>query len=351
MQGISIEDFRGDAETLEKMAHTAWRDEYHVDSYPNLYRPDYLAYLMRGVPDRRLAMAAYRGDEIVGFLLNLPRRMAIGGKIYRAALSCLLVVRKESFRQGLAQAMIAEGLRRNQELKYDFTLFYLETGHRSSKLFAKLQSAGQPIEKVKRMHVIGRVLDLAAIRASENVKGYEVAGMKLLGAHRPPAGAPDPAVREAGPDDADQLLALLNAFQHQVRLARVFERDELKRELMAPPIARTLVYEKAGKVAGALAYVVIEHIGRKKVPWAWINHVAWDGLGFRERRGLLRSFLLRARDEGCAGVVEWSKSVYPTAALYASRFVPYPRAVNLMAWRFCDDVSLSGIEDVYEVQI
>jgi hypothetical protein len=41
MQGISIEDFRGDAAGLEKMAHTAWRDEYHLDSYPNLYRPEY----------------------------------------------------------------------------------------------------------------------------------------------------------------------------------------------------------------------------------------------------------------------------------------------------------------------
>jgi hypothetical protein len=306
---------------------------------------------MAGVTDQRLAIAAYQGDEIVGFVLNLPRRMAMGGKVYRAALSCLLVVRKESFRQGLAQAMIAEGLKRNQELKYDFTLFYLETGHRSSKLFAKLQGAGQPIEKVKRMHVIGRVLDLASICASENVKGYEVAAMKLLGAHRPPTGAPDPAVREAGPDDADQVLALLNAFQHKVRLARVFERGELIRELMAPPIARTLVYEKAGKAAGALAWVVIDHVGRQKVPWAWINHVAWDALSFSERRGLLRSFLLRATEQGCAGVVEWSKSVYPMAALYASRFVPYPRAVNMMAWRFCEGLSLAGIEDVYEVQI
>jgi len=204
--GISIENFRGDAEALEKMAHTAWRDEYGVDSYPNLYRPDYLAYLLQAVDDPRLVLAAYRGDEIVGFLLNLPRRMALDGQEYRAALSCLLVTRKEFFRQGLAQALIQEGLKRNQELRYDFTLFYLETGHRSSRLFAKLREAGLPIERVKRMHVIARVLDLPAIAASENFKRYEALALQLWGGHRVPSGRPDAQVREATPADADRIL-------------------------------------------------------------------------------------------------------------------------------------------------
>ena len=349
--GIAIENFRGDAAALEKMAHTAWRDEYGVDSYPNLYRPDYLAYLWQGVLDPRLAMAAYRGDEIVGFLLNLPRRMALDGKEYRAALSCLLVTRQEFFRQGLAQALIQEGLKRNQELRFDFTLFYLETGHRSSRLFSKLRQGGFPIERVKRMHVIGRVLDLPALQASENVKRYEVLALRLWGGHRVPAGASDPRVREATPAEADQVLALLNAHRGKVRLARVFERAEMIRELIHPPLARTLVYEKEGRVQGVLAYVIIEHVGRKKVPWAWINHLAWDELSFRERLALVKSFLRAAFEQGCAGVVEWSKQVYPNSALYAARFVPYPRQVDMMAWRFRDDFSLAAIPDVYEVQI
>jgi len=32
MSSVSIEDFRGDAEALERMAHTAGRDEYGRDS-------------------------------------------------------------------------------------------------------------------------------------------------------------------------------------------------------------------------------------------------------------------------------------------------------------------------------
>jgi GNAT superfamily N-acetyltransferase len=351
MQGVSIENFRGDAQALATMAHTAWRDEYGVDSYPNLYRPDYLAYLLQAVDDPRLVMAAYRGDEIVGFLLNLPRRMALEGREYRAALSCLLVTRREFFRQGLAQALIQEALKRNQELRFDFTLFYLETGHRSSRLFAKLRDTGLPIERVKRMHVIGRVLDLPALQASEHVKGYEVLALRLWGGHRVPAGAAHPEVRPAGPEDAPKILPLLNGHQEKVRLARVFSQEELVRELIQPPIAHTLVWGRAGEVQAVLAYVIVEHVGRKRVPWAWINHVVWDELSFPERVSLLKSFLRQAHEQGCAGVVEWSKQVYPNRALYAARFVPYPRQVDLMAWRFRQDISLAGIPDVYEVQI
>ena len=93
MEGISLENFRGDAEALERMAHTAWRDEYGLDSYPNLYRPDYLAYLLQGVDDPRLGLAAYRGDEIVGFLLNLPRVMALRGREFKLEENGLLPFR------------------------------------------------------------------------------------------------------------------------------------------------------------------------------------------------------------------------------------------------------------------
>jgi hypothetical protein len=238
--------------------------------------------------------------------------------------------------------MIAEGLKRNEQLKLDFTLFYLETGHRSSRMFRKLAESGMPIERVKRMHVIARVLDLPAILASENVKGYEVAAMKLLGADKPPSAPVAPEVREADADDAAGIMELLNAHQDKVKLTR---------ELINPPTARTLVWESEGEIRGVMAYVTVEHVGKTSVPWAWLNHVAWDGLSLGERIRFAGSFLAIAAEAGHAGVVEWSKHTYPALALYASRFVPYPRRVDMMGWRFRDDMRLSDIREVYEVQI
>ncbi len=70
---VSIEPFRGDLEGLEKMAHSSWRDEYGVSSFPNLYRPAFLRYLFGRLKQKDHLLAAYRGEEIISFLANLPQ--------------------------------------------------------------------------------------------------------------------------------------------------------------------------------------------------------------------------------------------------------------------------------------
>ena len=129
--GINIETFRGDLEGLEKMAHSAWRDEYGIESFPNLYRPEFLRFVFDRIQDKNHLIAAYRGDEIVSFMANLPRRYSIDGKIYNGVYTCLLVTRKELLRQGIAKALIAKALELNKEMQYDLSIFALEKGHRS----------------------------------------------------------------------------------------------------------------------------------------------------------------------------------------------------------------------------
>src|SRR5512138_3520035 len=104
IEGVSIETFRGDFEGLERMAHASWRDEYCLASFPNFYKPAFLHYLFERIPeaDRDLLLGAYKDGEIVAFLANLPEKFHFEGRIYSAVYSCLLVVRKEYLRRGLA---------------------------------------------------------------------------------------------------------------------------------------------------------------------------------------------------------------------------------------------------------
>ena len=88
--GIKIDTFRGDLEGLEKMAHSAWRDEYGIESFPNLYRPEFLRFVFGRIEDKDHLIAAYRGDEIVSFLANLPRNFSIDGKLYRCKHPCIM---------------------------------------------------------------------------------------------------------------------------------------------------------------------------------------------------------------------------------------------------------------------
>ena len=347
----TIEPFRGDLENLERMAHTSWRDEYGISSFPNFYRPAYLRYLFGRLPDKRYLHAVYRDEEILSFIANLPRKFCFKEKIYNAVLSCILVTRKEAVRRGLAFALVKKCIDLNKEANFDFALLTLEKGHRSTKLVKKLAEEGAPLEWVKRIRVLGRILDLARVCRSEKLKGWEKTALKLWGGHSAPRPKPGFRLEEYTSGDLDQCLSLLNAYRHTVTLSRYWDRDELGWELEFPEVAKTLVHKKDGRVAGLISFIYHEHLGITTERWAWINHVAYPDLSGPERAAFIQAFLQYAKDVGCVGVVEWTKKYYPAGPLYKAKFFPYFRSVNMYSWTFNPEISLKNIPDVYEVQI
>ncbi len=351
LSDISIDSFRGDLKGLEKMAHSSWRDEYGIESFPNFYRPAFLKYLFNRIKDGRYLIAAYRGDEIVSFLANLPQRFHFQGKTFRAVYSCLMVTRRELLRRGIGKAIVNEALKLNQSLKIDFSLLTLEKGHRSTMMIRNFEETGHPVEKVKRNYVLARILDLPSVMESEGLKKWESAAIRIIGGHRRPKVCPSVSIREYQMEDIDMCLDLLNRYKDSVELSLIWERDELACELDFPGVSQTLVYEKSGKVEGLINFIYHEHLGRTKKRWAWINHVAYPELSARERYGFIQAFLQYIKDSGCVGAVEWTRSYYPMRPLFRSRFFPYFRSVDLVSWTFNKDISLKNIPSVYEVQI
>jgi hypothetical protein len=141
LEGISVETFRGDYEGLERMAHASWREEYGDASFPNFYRPAFLHFLFDRIPaaKRDLLFAAYKGDEIVAFLANLPQKFHFRRRKCGAIYSCLLVTGREYLRRGLALAIIRQAVETNRKYNFDFSLLTLETGHRSTLIMDKLR--------------------------------------------------------------------------------------------------------------------------------------------------------------------------------------------------------------------
>ncbi|UCE40821.1 MAG: GNAT family N-acetyltransferase [Candidatus Aminicenantes bacterium] len=351
LSGIDIEAFRGDLEGLEKMAHSAWRDEYGIESFPNLYRPKFLRFVFDRIEDKNHLIAAYRGDEIVSFMANLPRRFSIEGKIYTGVYTCLLVTRKELLRQGIANALIREALELNKKARYDLSIFALEKGHRSTQLVKKLEATGNPVQWLKRNGVIARVLDLKRAAASEGLKTWEKTAIRIIGAQKSPKKRGSIPFREYRPKDLARCQTLLNQYTDKIKLALVWDSEELGVELDYPDVSQTVVYEKDGKVEGLINFIYHDHLGKTKERWAWINHVAYPALYPRERRRFVEAFLCYVQDTGCLGAVEWTRKYYPMEPLYRNRFFPYFRYVNMVAWTFNQDISLRKIPAVYEVQI
>jgi hypothetical protein len=348
---LSLEPFRVDYEGLEEMAHTSWRDEYGISSFPNFYRPAFLRYLFGRTREKDHLIAAYRGGEIVSFMGNIPHSFQFRGRIYRGTWSCLLVTRKELLRQGHAVAIINEALRINQKYKYDFALATFETGHRSTLMLRKLQAEGNRLEWMKRIRVIARILDLRRVGASEGLKTWEKAAVKLIGGNRRPRKGGEVSVREFRPEDLAACLVLFNSYRDKIELARVWEADELAWELDCPDVAQTLVYEKDGQVAGVINFIRHDHLGKSKERWAWINHVAYPDLAPRERFLFVQAFLRFVRGQGCIGAIEWTKNYYPLGPFYRAHFFPYFRSVNMYSWTFNPEISLSRVRGCNEILV
>lgn len=351
MTGISIEPFRGDLEGLEKMAHSSWRDEYGIASFPNFYRPAFLRYLFGHLKRNDHLVAAYRGEEIVSFLANVPHTFHFRGMTYHGLWSGLLVTRKELLRQGLAVATINEGLRLNQEYKYDFSLATFETGHRSTLMMKKFQAAGHRLEFMKRLNVVARILDLPRVAISEGLKRWERAAIKVVGGHLKPRKGGEGTSREYRPEDLDNCLSLFNSYQERIELARVWEKDELGWELAYPGVSETLVYEKDGRVQGAINFIYHDHLGQTKEQWAWVNHVVYFNLSSREKISFIHAFLCYLKEKGCIGVIEWTKKYYSQRTLYRAHFFPYFRAVNMYSWTFNPEISLKNVKQCNEILV
>lgn len=352
--GVTIGPFRGDYEGLERMAHASWRDEYGAASFPNFYRPAFLHYLFDRIPeDRRdLLLGAYKDGEIVAFLANLPEKFHYRGRVHNAVYSCLLVVRREFLRQGLALDIIRAAVALNgTKHGLDFSLLTLETGHRSTLMMDKLKAEGHRIERVRRSGVLARVLDLERVDRAEGLKGYEKAALRLLGLGRAPRPAPAAGLRDYLPSDLDACHALLDRHKDTVPLALAWDKRELAVELDWPGVARTFVGVKDGAVRAMVNFVTHDQLGRAVERYAWINHVAFPDLTAGERTAFLRAVLCRLREEGYAAAIDFTKRGWPAGPFYRAGFFPFPRAVDLVSWTFDPGISLAGIPVVYEIQV
>lgn len=353
IDGVVIEAFRGDYEALERMAHASWRDEYGDASFPNFYRPAFLHYLFDRIPADKKdhLVGAYKDGECIAFLANLPQKLQFRERVYNAIYSCLLVTRREHLRQGVALALIRAAVEGNRKYGYDFSLLTLETGHRSTKMMNKFRAEGHRIESIRKSGVLARILDLGRVAASENLKGFEKAAVRLIRGHRRPKPAPGVALREYGAGDLDACHLLLGRYRETIPLARVWDKEELAVELAWPDVSRTLVWEKGGRIRAMINFIVHEHLGRTVERWAWINHVAFGDLAPSERAAFLRAYLTLIKSEGFVGTVDFTKRGWPAGPFYRAGFFPYPRAVNLVSWTFNPDITLAGVPLVYEIQV
>ncbi|MBN1944664.1 MAG: GNAT family N-acetyltransferase [Bradymonadales bacterium] len=353
MVTIEFRDFDGDLEALRAMASDSWFSEYGIQTWPDLYKPDLARHYFAEVSDPRYLVGAYDGDRLVAFVANLPRTYRLKGKTYQAAQSCMLVGHKDYRRRHLALDLIAECLRRNQEIGIDLALLTLERKHASALMFQKHLTGQHHIERVKRMAPVARPIDMEVLVRAEKLKWYESMVMRCLGAHRPMVLPDVPGtIRPYTASDLGSILAMLRRYPDDDCLVRVFNEESLARQLDQKNVTYTVVYEKGGETVGFINFSLLDLVNNAgRYRWAWVDFLAWAGLTWKEKKALIAGLWQNARDLGCVSIMEWTKGYYSIGPLLRSHFVTYPRYLDLMAWIFNPDLSLRGVEKILDQQI
>ncbi len=351
MGRIELRDFDGNLTALPAMAYDTMVEEYGQATWLDWNRPEITRLFFADVPDPRFLIGAYDGTRLVAFIANLPRTYRFNGQTYRGVASVMMAAHKDY--RGAAAGLISECLHRNAEFGADFAFFTIEKGIRTWSLFERALRPRYRIERLKRMCLIARGIDLEKIVESQRLKWPEVAAIRLLGAHRPLAPPPVPGlVRDYRDADLDQILALTRRYSDHNCLVRVFSRESLARRLHTEGVTATLVYERRGAVEGFINFTVHELVSpRGRHRWAWIDFLYWDGLTAKERKALLAGLWRAGQEQGCIGIMEWDKNYYAKGALFRSRFVPYPHFIEVNAWVLNPDLSLQGIEGIVELVI
>jgi hypothetical protein len=373
MGKIELRNFDGDYDALSALAHASWLAEYGENSFPDLYQPALARHFFADAPDPRFLIAALDGPRLVGFVANLPRTYALNGQTYKGVYSCMLVCHPDY--RGAAVYLIAESLHRNEAYGADLALMTLEKPHRSWRMFDQFLKPNHRIVTLKIMHPIVRAVDFAKIVVSENLKGYEAAAIRLLGAHRPITAPAVPGMmRPYQESDLDEILALTRriACPEGRRagpncLVRMFDKESLARHLHTVGVAATVVYERGSAVAGFVNFTIRDMVSpRGREPWGWLDFLYWggpapkptrelalpkevnEGLDRQEKQALLAGVWETSRELGCIGLLEWNKAYYASWPLYRAHFIPYPRALEVDAWIFNPGLSLAGPGGLFE---
>ena len=142
---------------------------------------------------------------------------------------------------------------------------------------------------------------------------------------------------------------MANRYSDQNCLVRVFDEESLARRLHTEAVASTVVYERGGAIEGFINFSTHDMVTKPgSYRWAWLDFLYWQGLSGKEKQALLAGFWEASRDQGCIGLLEWSKNYYAKGSLFRAHFIPYLPFVEMSAWVFNPDLSLQGVDKIFD---
>ena len=155
--------------------------------------------------------------------------------------------------------------------------------------------------------------------------------------------------RHYGPllEDLPTCERLVRQLGDTMDLACRFDARAIERQLTYKNVAKVLVTEHQGRVAGLVNFCYLDIFGRSLQRFGLIDLLAFDpALPQSNRVNLLRAALFQMKQDGLIAVLMLRGSLYAWRALRAVGFLPMFPEYCLMGIRHREDISLEKIRRV-----
>ena len=346
---IGIRTFDGTAAELSDFVVGVWRRSYKGKMPVPLWSADFLEReLLLDGNDRPYVVAAYDGARLVACHPGRPITIRIRGEAIGGSLGSFLSVDPDYRRQGIAGRMQEEFARRHRERgdKVNFGYLYLRYQKSMGKQFWLKQPAG--VVPVRRVGHWVRAFDHRAV-AQWELWRFERWGSRILSVVQRPITPPrdTSGVRHYRPEDLPACLELVQQAGQLADIAYVWDAINLDRQLHYRDLARTIVIEHNGRIAGLVNYCRFDVLGRTTMATALIDLVAFGTLPQAERRRLLRAAMAQMVEEGLQAAILLRGSWYAWRTLAGAGFFPMPREYYYTGVKMQQDVPLERVRRLH----
>ena len=346
---VEIRGFDGTAAELSAFVVTTWRKSYEGEMPFPLWSGDFLEReLLLDGNDRPYVVAAYDGTKLVACHPGRPITIRIHGEAVGGSLGSFLSVDPDYRRQGIACRMQEEFARRHRERgdKVNFGYLYLRYRKSMGKQFWLKQPEG--VVPVRRVGHWVRAFDYRAVAQWELWRPERWGSRVLSMVHRPITLPRDTSgIRRWRPEDLPACLELVQQAGQSADIAYVWDATNLDRQLHYKDLARTIVIEHDGCVAGLINYSRFDVLGKTTMATALVDLIAFGTLPQAERKRLLRAAMAQMVEEGLKAAILLRGSWYAWRTLAGAGFFPMPREYYFTGVKIQKDVRLENVRQLH----
>lgn len=348
-QEINYSEF----DKIEKEVLGEWKKEFKRDVFFNLFNAKYLNFIFRNPGKlKHPFFGAYCNGELVGTIGSVITDVIVRGEEYKFAICGWLTVNsnvKKLTKRSVYLTLMNGLYDWYIENKIDLMLGYIEQGHIVRNLhrrFAILRN--EVVEDLTVLYPIVKVLNYEKWKMNYEESSLENRLLKNSQYLKiPEVKKYRDSIKCYRKEDIDRCLKLLNRIKDRVKIAQIFEKEELDWLLDFPEISRTILFEKNGEVRGLINYISLESVGITTNKYALIDNIYINDLTSEQTKEFLSQFLHIAKEDGFTGVLDWSKGYYDQNYLYDLGFVRDKRYHDVCFNRINKKINISGIKSIY----